>query len=131
MCKPIWFGIIITRKMGIIIIIHLKAIQTIYKYSYNNDRLSAYNGDLGLDDDMYTTTRKSSAIFAIMVIASTAPILRTSTTTAFTSSVLAAKAGLSDHSSKDSDGNSIAIAVQIPIAGPVITYHLQTTEMKT
>ena len=80
---------------------------------------------------MYTTTRKSSAIFAIMVIASTALILRTSTTTAFTSSVLAAKAGLSDHNSKDSDGNSIAIAVQIPIAGPVITYHLQTTEMKT
>jgi hypothetical protein len=55
---------------------------------------------------MYTTTRKTSAIFASVVIAATVLILLTSTTTAFTPSVFAAKVGLSHHSSKDSNGNT-------------------------
>jgi len=52
------------------------------------------------------TTRNTSAIFTTLVIATIAITLLTSTTNTFTSFVLAAKAGLSHHSSKDSNGNS-------------------------
>lgn len=51
------------------------------------------------DGYMYTTTKRTSEIFAIVVIAATALTLLTSATTQVTPSVLAAKAGLPHHTS--------------------------------
>ena len=52
------------------------------------------------------TTRDTSSIFAIEVVASIVITLLTSTTTTFTPSVFAAKTSPSHHSSKDSNGNT-------------------------
>jgi hypothetical protein len=51
------------------------------------------------DGYMYTTTKRTSEIFAIVVIAATALTLLTSATTQVTPSVLAAKTGLPHHTS--------------------------------
>lgn len=53
---------------------------------------------------MYTTTKRTSEIFAITVVAATALTLLASTTIAVTPSVLAAKAGLS-HQTTESGGS--------------------------
>lgn len=51
------------------------------------------------DGYMYTTTKRTSEIFAIVVIAATALTLLTSATTQVTPSVLAAKTGIPHHTS--------------------------------